>query len=153
MPFEWFRAGNLYHALDDLDLHCNRLFGVLGVSLPDKKLNVVADLKPPITFVSGYTCCGKDVFRSVFDRRDKSAGSLAVQFGNEAKFELLADERATRTTRPHVSRRASAWYRRTAVRGSFTGLYASCPGLVRLGIQLVLNELPRGQRLERGVNA
>ena len=44
MPVELFLVGDLYLALDDVDRFGNGLLGIFGVRLPDKKLNIIADL-------------------------------------------------------------------------------------------------------------
>ena len=68
MPAELFFAETLYHPIDDLDRLGDGLIGVRGVGLPDKKLDIVADLKPGKTLFPGYTLRDEEVFRPVSNR-------------------------------------------------------------------------------------
>ena len=150
MPLEFF-LGNFYLAFNDHDRLGNKLLGIRRVRRSDQKLNIVADLEPRKTFLTADTVSGKVVFRPVFDRRDRSAETLAVQFGNEAMFERLAIGGSARSVRPRVSRRTSIGSGRAVMCGRFTGLYAPSPWLVGLRVQFVLDLLPLSQLLERRI--
>ena len=86
MTVELFFAANVHITLHDMDQFGDWLPVIGRVRLPDKELNIVADLQLRETLYPSHVLGSETEFWTIFYRRNEPDKLLSVQFRDETEL-------------------------------------------------------------------